>query len=161
MAKVLTIIRARGPVRACAVEDESAQTVLEFRPGDRWTTSWCEYDGADEPEAPHWGLATRLEVPEGASFELLVTRDYLPAGLVNCVSSSALQIGDKPGCFAWAGGRHEVGDLGRGGEEFRTLVRFEVPFGVYPVDVWVDADELEDVRRVVYLLGEPAALRDA
>lgn len=156
---VLVRLVARGPVGACAVEDESAQTTLEFRAGDTWTTAWCEYDGANEPEAPHWGLATRLDVPAGEAVELMVTRGHQPERATNLVASTTLLLGERPGAFAWLGDRHEAGTSASPSSGMFALARFGVPGGSYPVEVWTDSKRPETVRFVAYVLGDPQVLQ--
>lgn len=156
---VLVRLVTRGPVGACAVEDESAQTILEFRAGDKWTTSWCEYDGPNEPEAPHWGLATRLDVPAGETVELMVTRGHQPERATNLVASTTLSLGERPGAFAWLGKRNEAGMSASPTSGMFALTRFGVPDGSYPVEVWTDSKRSETVRFVAYVLSDPEVLQ--
>lgn len=156
---VLVRLVTQGPVGACAVEDESAQTILEFRARDAWTTSWCEYDGANEPEAPLWGLATRLDVPAGEAIELMVTRGYQPERATNLVASTTLLLGERPGAFAWLGGRHEARTRASPSSGMLALARFGVSGANYPVEVWTDSDRPETTRFVAYVLGDPQALQ--
>ncbi|WP_182376965.1 hypothetical protein [Nocardioides sp. WS12] len=145
---VLVQMRVEGPLGSCGIEDESSQEFLQFRPADHWTTTWC----GPEAEKSNTGIATWLQVPDAEILEFVVTRGEAPAAPSICVASTTLVVPENSGYRAWAGTRTDIGD---DAAVWSALTRFSLTPGQYPLEVWVDADRREHVRRITYVLADP------